>query len=65
MAKHIKHPKTEMIFARVSAELKVEFLELADKLDLTASDTLRELIKGFVDGSITITERRARHHYPT
>lgn len=63
--KHPKHPKTDMIFARVSPELKVEFLELADKLDLSTSDIVRELIKGFVDGSITLTPRRAIHHYPT
>lgn len=62
---HNKHQKTEMLFMRVSPELKAQFMDLATELDLSASDALRELVKGFVAGTITITPRRTQFNYPT
>lgn len=49
-----KHPKTEMVSARVSPEAKTKLAELAAEMDLTASDVVRELVMGFCEGRVTI-----------
>lgn len=50
-----RHPKTEMASARISPEAKTKLTELAAQMDLTASDVVRELVIGFIEGRVTIT----------
>jgi hypothetical protein len=49
-----KHAKSEQVSARVSPEAKIELVKLAAALDLTASELVRELVTGYVDGRVTI-----------
>ena len=47
--------KTKMVFARVSPETKLKLTELAARLDLTASDVIRELVTGYCEGRVTVS----------
>ena len=47
-------PKSEMLFVRVSPEAKMRFTERAARFDMTASELVRELVTGFIEGRVTI-----------
>ena len=49
-----KHPKSEMVSARVTPEAKIKLVELAAQMDLGASDIVRELVMGFIEGRVTL-----------
>lgn len=49
-----KPAKTALIFARVDESVKRRLGKAASKLDLTASDIVRELVCAYLDGRATI-----------
>lgn len=61
-------PKDEMLFARVSSQVKTRFAKVAARLDLTASELVRELVVGFIEGRVTIippeTKKESLYNVP-
>ena len=49
-----KEPKTSVIYLRVTAKMNRDFKEAAARYGYP-SDVLRELIRGFIEGRVTVT----------
>lgn len=64
----MSQPKTEMLHARVSSQVKTRFEEVAARLDLSASELVRELVTGYIEGRVSIippeTKKESLYNVP-
>lgn len=49
------NPKTDTLQIRVSPDTKQKFMEAAKHYEMQASELLRELVVGLIEGRVTIT----------